>query len=273
MVRGVQLLLLAVWAAQAAVDAQNIPPLVNCGGLFAETCTVCDQGRGAAWCNGDCMWDVNSCVPKSMHPIQAFLAGLNIGKMLYGGAPILGMLLISGVFAAIYKRKVVDEIPHGLIKQGLLNVGQLTPRERGLFDCFKSPSTCLTTAFCMPAVAAKNYEIGGVLGFWPSCIAHALLLYSPLCFLSALLRTILGMKLQTNLDFEPEPAKDCLLHLFCGPCEVGRQSLEVDEAVKVRVQFFKVEQTWLPERVQDAMDGNAGGFFCMGFRKNCSFSS
>ena len=35
---------------------------VSCGGHFSESCAACPQGNGAAWCNGDCMWEDNSCV-------------------------------------------------------------------------------------------------------------------------------------------------------------------------------------------------------------------
>ena len=36
---------------------------VSCGGHFANTCSACPQVNGAAWCNGDCHWDFNKCVP------------------------------------------------------------------------------------------------------------------------------------------------------------------------------------------------------------------
>jgi len=33
-----------------------------CGGHGAATCADCPQGHGAAWCNGECKWESNSCV-------------------------------------------------------------------------------------------------------------------------------------------------------------------------------------------------------------------
>jgi len=33
-----------------------------CGGHAAATCADCPQGHGAAWCNGECKWESNSCV-------------------------------------------------------------------------------------------------------------------------------------------------------------------------------------------------------------------
>jgi len=37
---------------------------VSCGAHHANNCAECPQGKGAAWCNGDCKWNSGSCVPK-----------------------------------------------------------------------------------------------------------------------------------------------------------------------------------------------------------------
>ena len=37
---------------------------VSCGAHFASTCSECPQGNGAAWCNGDCVWENDECVEK-----------------------------------------------------------------------------------------------------------------------------------------------------------------------------------------------------------------
>lgn len=41
---------------------------VSCGRHNAPSCSACPQGKGAVWCNGDCVWNVTlaECVPK--HP-------------------------------------------------------------------------------------------------------------------------------------------------------------------------------------------------------------
>ena len=39
--------------------------VVSCGGHFANTCSACPQGNGASWCNGDCHWQANECIPFS----------------------------------------------------------------------------------------------------------------------------------------------------------------------------------------------------------------
>lgn len=37
---------------------------VSCGNHRATSCPECPQGHGAAWCNGDCEWIGNECVPQ-----------------------------------------------------------------------------------------------------------------------------------------------------------------------------------------------------------------
>mmetsp|Transcript_23202 Transcript_23202/g.41483 ORF Transcript_23202/g.41483 Transcript_23202/m.41483 type:complete len:105 (+) Transcript_23202:304-618(+) len=36
---------------------------VHCGGHSARKCSECPQGNGANWCNGDCQWVADSCIP------------------------------------------------------------------------------------------------------------------------------------------------------------------------------------------------------------------
>jgi len=43
--------------------------LVNCGSHYAHDCGSCPQGHGAAWCNGQCAWHVEKCVP-SMNDLK-----------------------------------------------------------------------------------------------------------------------------------------------------------------------------------------------------------
>jgi hypothetical protein len=38
---------------------------VSCGAHSSDSCTNCDQGRDADWCNGDCAWTGSTCSPKS----------------------------------------------------------------------------------------------------------------------------------------------------------------------------------------------------------------
>jgi len=45
------------------VDEKAKSP-VSCGGHYADSCELCPQGNGAAWCNGDCMWEDSACIDK-----------------------------------------------------------------------------------------------------------------------------------------------------------------------------------------------------------------
>lgn len=49
----------------APVTPSPTVPLVSCGGHYAPSCSDCPQGNGAFWCNGECKWENNQCVPES----------------------------------------------------------------------------------------------------------------------------------------------------------------------------------------------------------------
>ena len=41
---------------------------VNCGGHLADSCLNCPQGRGKAWCQGECIWDnIGACIDNADH--------------------------------------------------------------------------------------------------------------------------------------------------------------------------------------------------------------
>ena len=39
---------------------------VNCGAHTEPHCSDCPQGNGANWCNGDCTWTLDQCLPTSV---------------------------------------------------------------------------------------------------------------------------------------------------------------------------------------------------------------
>ena len=39
------------------------PKDVSCGGHRASSCDYCPKGHGESWCNGDCIWVKQECVP------------------------------------------------------------------------------------------------------------------------------------------------------------------------------------------------------------------
>merc|ERR1712217_741313 len=89
--------------------------------------------------------------------------------------------------------------------------------------------TCLYTTFCMPVVAGKNYYATEVMGFWPGCIFTFLSTYSPLLVLNAVVRGFLSMKVQKSIGHTRGFLEACCLSLWCMPCDVGRESLEIDQ--------------------------------------------
>merc|ERR1719367_1569621 len=55
------LILAAVFVFQVNLDEVTA---VSCGGHYASRCSDCPRGNGASWCNGDCAWKRNRCIPK-----------------------------------------------------------------------------------------------------------------------------------------------------------------------------------------------------------------
>lgn len=165
-------------------------------------------------------------------------------------------------YAAVYKTKVVDELPQEWIRQHGEEFTSWMERRVGLFDVFGSPNTCLFAFCCSPVVAAKNYQVGRVLGFWPSCIALYCFMYSPFYLIGALIRTILSMQLNRNLGYHPNFFRDCFFSVFCFWCEVGRESLEVDEAIGVKIRCaFDVELSTMAkiELAEEHLFGHGNG--------------
>lgn len=203
--------------------------MVDCGGHFANACTECPDGNGYAWCNGDCVWTTSpfdttgQCKVKPPMPIVGSLPGLEHFQYWWYYFGFGTSALIMLVFACVYYSQVVKQLPK------LPSVFNVVARERGLFACFENRDACLYATFCMPVVAGKNYEATQVMGFWPGCILTFLSTYSPLYLLTVLIRAILSMKVQEKLGHKEGFLKACCLNVFCMPCDVGREGIEVDE--------------------------------------------
>lgn len=216
---------------------------VSCGGHYAESCRVCPQHNGQPWCNGDCLWVFDSCESKSPWTSVKLEVEHQIHQWYLW---CLVILLIAGVtagYAYVYKKKVVDQFPRD-IEEHDGEFDEFKDREVGLFQVCGQPHTLLWSLFCSPVLAAKNYHVGDVLSFWPSCLALSITLYSPFPCLAVLLRAVLSSRLQRNLEHKPNFILELLSGLFCFPCAVGRESIEVDEVEYMDVQCpFKVEST------------------------------
>mmetsp|Transcript_74955 Transcript_74955/g.194917 ORF Transcript_74955/g.194917 Transcript_74955/m.194917 type:complete len:249 (+) Transcript_74955:113-859(+) len=207
--------------------------MVNCGGSYAASCSECPQGNGALWCNGECAWIgggmyVGQCVPA----VDVGLPGVPPASTDY----YLIWFVLSGiimlVYAAFYNQWVI-KAPPGFPKVGSVSIVE----RKGLFECFKYPDTCLYVTFCLPIVAAKNYYATDVCPFWPGCIFTFLCSYSPFAPISMIFRCILSGRVQEALyGNKRDCVLDCLYAMFCFPCDVGRESLAVDEEVGADVR-------------------------------------
>lgn len=215
-------------AAQFAPMVDTPPGMVDCGGHFESSCSLCPRGNGPTWCNGDCAWllmpgsEGGSCVSTWApgHTSETFWYMV--------GFLLSGMIMLC--YACVYKQKVIVG-PPPLPKVNTFLSG---PR-RGLFECFWYPDTCLYTLFCLPVVSAKNYYATDVCPFWPGCILTFIGTYSPFYCFTVCFRTILSGKVQEKLGREPNCCMDCIYNAFCFPCEVGRESLEVDSEIGAEI--------------------------------------
>lgn len=211
----------SVLALQAAAEA-----MVDCGGHFETGCDRCPQGNKWAWCNGDCTW--------MQDPVNADLgmciSQVSLGGGLRGGAnfyywslQFLGGGFLMLIFACIYYSKIIVGPP------SMNRITGVSGWRLGIFDCLKKPHTCLHVTFCLPVVVGKNYYAAEVMGFWPGCLISYALIYSPLYPIGVLFRIFMSVKMQEKLGFKDNNfIVACFHNLFCMPCVVGRESLEVD---------------------------------------------
>jgi len=148
------------------------------------------------------------------------------------------------IFAALYQTDVVEKLP--LLPE--MRQQQGGKRELGIFSCFRRPSTCMYTAFCMPLVAGKNYKATQVTGYWRGCMGvgiPGLLCLSQLCCMGwpllVCIRTKLSQRVQQRLGHKTSCLKQFWLSACCMPCDVARESLEVDAEIGAEITCcFKV---------------------------------
>jgi len=243
---------------RGAYVAATTPHLVDCGGHYEDTCEACSAGHGRSWCNGECVWTFNSCMRRGasqqfVHQMEGSF-GLSLGGLL---PAVLVCWLALLIYAFIYKRKVVSRFPQDITPRDA-DFDMWRERELGVFAVFKNPQTALWAFFCTPVLAAKNYHVGQVLSFWPACMLMTFTTYSPLCCLMAPIRAMLSTALQRNLRHEPNFTRDVLVNACCLPCEVGRESIEVDDEEFMEVMCpFVAESTWFEPRKDDVFFGAA----------------
>mmetsp|Transcript_77829 Transcript_77829/g.152757 ORF Transcript_77829/g.152757 Transcript_77829/m.152757 type:complete len:276 (+) Transcript_77829:99-926(+) len=237
----------------------SVPPgYVDCGGHFARACILCPESYGRVWCNGQCEWipglfGGGECVEYGFVPgLPNPETGGLLAHIVWWFTSFLGSAFIMFIFAAVYKKQVIQKMNY------VSSIGHSSPK--GLFDCFFDRSTCLYTTFCLPVVLGKNYEATAVLGFWPGCVLSFLFSYSPFHCIGAVVRIFLARQVQDKLGHERSSnLMLCLTNLFCLPCAVGKESLEVDDAAGNTITCCcKVEvQSCVVNAVEDVAEAAA----------------
>lgn len=208
---------------------------VSCGGHFAETCALCTAGgSGEQWCNGQCLWLWDECIrPTFWDRVTKFVVDLFVyWYRLIPYMVFFGLVMLA--YACAYKHKILWKLPKRKIPEHGLDFEDWKDREVGLFECCGKPSTCLWATFCTPVLAAKNHDVAGVMSYWPSCCFHFFGMYTlflPFYCLMVVVRQSFSSSLKRNLSFESNPCKDFFTTLFCFCCEVGRESIEVDNEI------------------------------------------
>lgn len=235
-------------------------PHVDCGGHWAETCTVCPQGHGELWCHGDCTYVFSNCeyttfwvrFKKMISNLIDFYFYL-LGLWFRWSPLVLLFAIIMAVYASVYKSRVVAEYPDW-IEVREVDFDEFEERDLGIFSVFKMPNTCLWAFFCTPVLAAKNYEVGKSMAYWPSCI-FMFFMYTPLSCVAVVMHAIMSSKLLRNIKIRPSLGENLVLGCCCMCCAVGRESLEVDMAEYRSVTCpFNVEDTFEPTVVEEFIE-------------------
>lgn len=186
---------------------------------------------GEAWCHGECKWIDPHWLGISGRCLSADIQEDTGGLLGEYGFSFCMSAIVMLMFACVYKRKVVDHLPQ--LKPHLGT--DLAPREKGICACYKAPETCIYSFCCLPLVAGKNYHAAEICNFWPGCIFTFLGIYTPFFFLAVMVRAALSGRVREKLGYKPHLCTDCCCSLFCFPCEVARESMEIDEELGVRV--------------------------------------
>jgi len=136
--------------------------------------------------------------------------------------------VLSVLFAWPFKHKVVDRMPK-IPRQ----TGEVRERKLGLFACFSNQDACQHAAFCPAPAAARVMEQSGVTGYWTGFAVTCVTMYGGMCCQSmecfALPWRMWTMWRYTELmNYEADFISTFGVSCCCWPCEVGRQTMEVD---------------------------------------------
>jgi len=175
-----------------------------------------------------------------------------VGRLKEGGTDTSGYTgtfcisaIIMFIFGYFYNQHVIEG-PPPFPKVSSHRAG---PRV-GLFDCCKDANTCLHVCFCMPIVAAKNYHATGVCDFWPGCVVAFTSTYTPFWCISVLIRAVLSVRVKEKMGLEYSFLWACIVSIFCLPCDVGRESLEIDREAGADIECCCTVNYAAPAEVQ-----------------------
>jgi len=219
---------------------------VNCGGHVAETCAACPGDNGAAWCHGMCEWisgpwGGGQCVLRGPGGIPEFVqlpyemqdaTFIHLHAMQYGTL-VLATGLLMLCFAVNYNKRVVRHMP--AIDEVIIK----SRREKSLMSCFWEPSVCLYATCCAPLLAGKNYYATRVCpNFWAGCIFTFLGMYTPFFCIWLPVRAWLSTLVQVTIGQRTSCCSQLLTTLFCFPCDLAREGLEIDDELGAEITCF-----------------------------------
>jgi len=137
--------------------------------------------------------------------------------------------LVMLCFACMYYARVVKFLP------SMESILIKSERERSLFACFRSPSTCAYVSCCAPLVEGKNFHATEVCRFWTGCFCSFCCLCTPLVVIYPFIRAALSVRVLRSMGQTSSWCRQFLLACFCFPCELGRESMEVDDELGAEI--------------------------------------
>lgn len=146
----------------------------------------------------------------------------------------LAVLAIELAFAWRYQEMVVAKIQRRDVKAP---AGARDFRHT-LFDCCCCDdfTMCLHVVCCGYTRSAHNAAVLNIMEFWPTWFTFLIIdTFLWLCFVPCCFRVWFRTEVKRKLGLPPDCFCDCCCVIFCGSCELGQQSLDIDELLGVKV--------------------------------------
>lgn len=145
--------------------------------------------------------------------------------------------IVSCLFAFYYKGKVIDNLPQLTMKSSKKTFSN------GLFGCFGDTTQCLYHWCCPFVSAAKNMHVTGVMDYWPGfCMMWCTMtLGTAFCCIGPIARAYFFGQVKKSIGIQDSFVTDCCLQMWCFPCSIGQESMEVDSLLGVEIACVSVE--------------------------------